>query len=214
MKSKQRLFEVMSRLDKTFKPNLNENSDIDESGFPRVKNMMHGLVPNVDSIGIMSAENPSGRIYSDGENKQRTQMLKEKVRGLGLGFIQPDFGMYGGKENSLMIPNINKNDLIKLSNFFQQESCIFGIKNQDQDNVYFKWEYIEEGQTKDEETVFTNLAGSDVQSSDDFYTQVKGRKFKIPFYGDDEFKKPSDDFKYKTDQRNNTFDRAFKTDEV
>lgn len=198
---KQRLFEVMSRLDKTFKPNLREEVNIDESGFARVKQMMHGLVENINTIGILSAENPGPRRLSSEENNKRTEMLKKRLRTMGLGFVQPDFGMYGDKENSLIVQNIYKKDLIKLSNAFGQESCIFGSKQKDSEGVYVKWEYIENGVTQGEQTVYTNLAGSDVQSSEDFYTQVKGRKFKIPFFDDEnpQYKEPKSDYKYKSD---------------
>lgn len=210
-KNKQRLFEVMGHLDKTFKPVLNEQMDIDESGFARVKQMMHGLVPNVNTIGILSAGNPSGQKLSPEENNKRHQMLKDKLRTLGNGFIEPDYGMYDIKEKSLIVPNINKNDLIKLSNIFAQESCIFGEKNQDEQGVYFKWQYIEHGVTQGEQTVYTNLAGQDVQSSDNYYTQIKGRKFKIPFFGDDEYKEPKPEFKYKSDEPSKNFDTSMKS---
>lgn len=209
---KHRLFEVMSRLDKTFKPRLNEQVDIDESGFARVKQMMHGLVPNVNTIGILSAGNPSGMVLSPEENNKRHDLLKDKIRTLGYGFIEPDFGLYDVKEKSLIVPNITKNDLIKLSNTFGQESCIFGAKNQDEQGVYFKWEYIEHGVTQGEQTVYTNLAGQDVQSADNYFTQVKGRKFKIPFFGDDYYKEPRPEFKYDTDSKVDKFSTAIKND--
>ena len=210
--SKERLFEVMQRLDKTFKSDLNENMELDESGFSRVKQMMHGLVPSVNTIGILSAGNPSGANLSAEENNKRHQMLKDRLRTYGMGFIEPYFGLYNMKEKSLIVPNISKNELIKLSNIFGQESCIFGVKNKDEQGVYFKWEYIEHGVTQGEQTVYTNLAGEDVQSSENFYTQVKGRKFKIPFFDDDKYKEPRPEFKLKSDEPLNRFNTSIKSE--
>lgn len=178
-----------------------EEENLRESGFARLKNAMHGLVDGIDTIGIVSAQNPAGKEpLTKLENKRRHEELKKKVRELGYGFMNPDYGMYGDKEKSLIIQNITKEKLVELSNFYEQESCIFGTKDVNEAGALFKWEYIKNGKVVGEETVYTSHSGSEVQDRKDYYTKHKGRKFVIPFFTDDEeVKQPLDKhrFKYK-----------------
>ena len=200
--NKQRLFEMMGKLDKTFI--IKENQNIDESGFARVKQMMHGLVPSIDTIGIITAENPLGMQLSKEENVERNKRLEQILRERGYGFVKPELGMYGNVEKPFIVQNISKEELIDLSTDpdINQESVIFGSKQVDDEGVYVKWEYIERGRVVGEQTRYTSYAGKDIQDRDDFYTQVKGRKFIIPFFDDEDAtsKEPLSQHKYKTDQ--------------
>lgn len=136
-----------------------EEENLKESGFARLRNAMHGLVDNINTIGIVSAQDPAGKEpLTKEENKRRHEELKKKVRELGYGFMNPDYGMYFGKEKSLIIQNITKEHLIELSNNYEQESCIFGTKDVNDVGALFKWEYIEHGNVVGEKTVYTSYA--------------------------------------------------------
>lgn len=55
------------------------------SGFPRVHNMMTGAVKSIDTIGMMTSENPMAQQLSSNENKKLFNSLKTDLRNLNLG---------------------------------------------------------------------------------------------------------------------------------
>jgi hypothetical protein len=200
MDNKKRLFELMNRLDNSFKPRLNEDADIDEGGFSKLKQQMHGLSDSVSTLGVITAENPGVQKLSPEENKRRNNELKKDVRALGLGYSQPDFGMYDNREKPIIIKNISKEDLINLTSKYGQESSIFGSKQIDDQGTYVKWEWIQDGRVVDNETVYYSLTGDEVDSRDNYFTQHKGRKFAIPFF-DNLYKSPEEKFKIPTGKK-------------
>jgi len=160
------------------------------SGFPRVKNIMMGAVDTVDTVGIITAENPMGKAAPKSYNMEMQNKLKQDIRSLNLGFIQMT-GSYGTKESPFIIPNISKQDLIKLAEKYNQESIIFGDKEFDGESNYFKWDYVEGG--KPLSTVYKNISNDrDVESREDFFSAVKGRRFYFPFFDDIEADKVPD----------------------
>ena len=60
---------------------------------------------------------------------------------------------------------------------------IWGQRQEDDEGVSFNFEYIEGDDTI--QTRQVSMSGRDVQDREDFYSQVKGRKFIIPFFDDD-----------------------------
>ena len=59
---------------------------VDEmSGFSRVRNMMQGGVASVDSIGILTAENPYGQEATTQDNSIKMRQLKSQINSMGLG---------------------------------------------------------------------------------------------------------------------------------
>ena len=165
------------------------------SGFPRVKNIMMGSVDRINSVGIITAENPMGQETDKKINLESQAKLKDDIRKLGYGFIQMK-GTYGNTENPFFIPNISKEDLIKLGQKYNQESIIYGEKESDESKVYFKWNYIESNNGKIISSVYKNISNDrDIQSREDFYSAVKGRRFYFPFFDDIESDKtPSKEF--------------------
>ena len=152
-----------------------------EGGFPRVRMMMTGLVPSVQTIGIMTAENPGAQPQDPKQNKQLNKTLMQKFRDMNYGPI-PIGGSFGQKENSFLIPNITREDLTTLGRQFGQEAVIWASR----EGEGMRWEYIEGDNTV--ETRDVSLGGSDVQSKEDYYSEKKGRKFIIPFF-DPEYEK-------------------------
>jgi hypothetical protein len=152
---------------------------IEESGFPRVRRMMLGDIEGVDTLGILTAENPMGNKLKPSENNERQALLMNDLRSLNLGFIKIK-GMYYTPENSLIIPNISKNMLIELSNKYEQESVIFGEKMYKNNFAYMRFYYIEGGQVKNVRNI--SLSDKSIQNKIDFYSAIKNRKFLIPFF--------------------------------
>ena len=150
------------------------------SGFPRIHNMMTGNVESVNTIGMMTSENPMAQPLSPGENKTLLNQLKEDLKDLKLGFV-PVKGHYEVKENALVIPNIKKEDLIRLGEKYRQDSVIFGEKINAYVKISINWEFIKQGVVK--KTTNISITNSKkLETTDDFFSKVKGRRFFIPFF--------------------------------
>jgi hypothetical protein len=160
------------------------------SGFARVNRMMKGDVDNVNSIGIMTAENPEGQALSPEENNKRMDELKKGIRDAGFGFIKIR-GRYGqNNENSIVIPNIDRKTLINMGKEFNQDSVIFANKEKYEQGAYFKFEFIKDDTAID--TKYASLSSPDIQSREDFFSAIKNRKFVIPFFDETgKYEKPA-----------------------
>ncbi len=164
---------------------FHEFHGLNESTFPRISRTMTGNVESIDTVGIMSAENPLGEKKSKEFNEYAQSQLKDFLRKNNLGYHEV-MGRYGNYENSIIIPNISKNLMVHLCQIFNQESVIWAEKTSP-DNM--KFYYIEQdGNIAD--TVDEVFLGNETQSREDFFTWVKGRKFYIPFFEENPEKKP------------------------
>ena len=86
------------------------------------------------------------------------------------------------KENSLLVPNISKEQVIEMGLKYEQESVIFGEKKESQEGYYFEWSYIQGEKTIQNRKI--SFSGMGIQDRNDFYSLVKSRKFIIPFFDD------------------------------
>lgn len=164
---------------------------LNESGFARVRRILFGDVPNIRTVGIVTAQNPNGAaphpdndIENNRENIYLNKSLEDYLKTRNFGPVKIK-GKFGVEEDSFLVPNISKKELIDIGKWFEQISVIWGEKNIDNNgNPYFKFEYIdiESGDTQSIRTV--HLSGEGVQDRDDFYSQHKGKKFIIPFFDD------------------------------
>ena len=164
---------------------------INESGYARVRQMMLGLVPTIDTVGILTAQNPGGQPGTPAENREANKSLMADLVGSNYGVI-PIEGSYGGPENSFLVPNITREDAVGLGIKYGQEAVIWGQKaSQEGVEPYFTFEYIAGDKTI--QTRDVSLGGTEIQDREDFYSSKKGRKFYIPFFDDAyEGAKPSD----------------------
>ena len=153
-----------------------------ESGFARVRSMMMGLVPSVETIGIMTAENPNAEKYSGKQNKSLNKSLMDQLRQMNYGPI-PIGGSFGHKENSFLVPNITRAEFADLGNKFSQEAVIWASKQSSPDGDFMRWEYMEGSNTI--QTRDVSMGGTEVQGREDYYSEKKGRKFLIPFFDPD-----------------------------
>lgn len=160
---------------------------LNESGFPRIMKILSGGVPSVDTVAFMTAANPMGEPLPSKQNIERNRDLAQWLREKGLGFIRIR-GRFGGPEKSFIVNNIMKDEAIAAGKRFEQEAVIWGEKtfNDDGEPTGFRFYYIEGDDVVQARDVV--LAGSDVQSKDDYYSQERqsaGRKFIIPFFDAD-----------------------------
>ena len=160
---------------------------------PQILHTLMGKRENINTVGILTAENPKGQQASPEFNKEENEKLKQDLKSMNLGFRQIR-GSFGSKENSFLIPNITRDEAVSLGRKYDQVSVIWGSKQEDR--VVF--EYIEsaDGETKQKRDVV--LTGAEVQSREDFYSQEpkgseeKAGKFLVPFF-DDEYEMLEED---------------------
>jgi len=164
---------------------------LNESGYARVRQMMMGLVPSINTLGILTAQNPGGEAGNAEENRKANADLMADLMASNYGAI-PIEGSYGSLEDSFLIPNITREDISALGIKYGQEAVIWGSKKTEEvGEPYFTFEYIEGNDTI--QTRDVSLGGSAVQGKEDFYSSKKGRKFYIPFFDDAyEGAKPAD----------------------
>tara|TARA_Y100000034_G_scaffold43076_1_gene52614 strand:- start:834 stop:1574 length:741 start_codon:yes stop_codon:yes gene_type:complete len=163
---------------------------LNESGFSRVRQIMLGQVPSIDSIGILTAENPEGKRLSPEENSVLMRDMKAQLQDMSVGYTDIG-GSFGGSEKSIFIMNISRDDTTQLGLDLGQEAVIWGQKERDENNgPFYSFEYIEGTTTI--QTRDVSMSDASVQSREDFYSEKAGRKFWIPFF-EDEFQgaKPS-----------------------
>ena len=154
-----------------------------ESGFSRVRQIMLGQVPSVDSVALLTAENPAGKKASPEVNNQRMGQFKDDLSNFEIGYTDIA-GKFGEKENSVMIMNISRDDTIGLGNTYGQFSVIWGQKLRDEDDEpFFRFEYIEGSTTT--QTRDLSISGKSVEGRKDMYSKKGGRKFVIPFFEDE-----------------------------
>ena len=162
-----------------------------ESSYSRIRRILFGDVPNVRSIGIVTGQNPNGSppypdndIENSRENKYLNQSLEEYLRTRNFGPVKIK-GKFGVEEDSFLIPNISKEELVKIGKWFEQEAVIWGEKHIDRNNnPYFKFEYIDVESDSTQSVRTVHIGSEDVQGRNDYYTQYKDKKFIIPFFDD------------------------------
>ena len=180
-----------SAINEYIETRLDGKERIDESGYARAANIMRGLVPSVDTFTILTAENPMNQTMSAEWNNKANADLEKQLRAGNFGY-QKVGGRYGkGPEHSFFIPNISREQAMRLGFDYKQDSIVVGEKiSTEKDGKTYTgmkmdmvYTYPQEkfGQVESSREVFFN-----VNDWKDYYSTVKGRKFHIPFY-DDEF---------------------------
>lgn len=161
---------------------LERNFNLNEGEYSKSMIAMRGLRDKIETMAFLSPENPCGEPLSAEENAKRYRRLIRLLKDGFYGYRKIK-GKYGVEENSFMIYNISKKDAIELGEKFEQESILFGQKMGNQ----MLFQVIKSfncsgndvvGDVVGERKVFLTLD----KDSDDFFSEVGGRKFRIPFY--------------------------------
>jgi hypothetical protein len=167
-----------------------------ESGFAHVRRMLFGDIPRIHTVGILTAQNPidfncdlnwhKGPPNNKEEyNKRANQKLWDQLRAGNYGPIRVKGRFDKVDEDSFLVPNMSRDDVIELGRDYCQEAVIWGEKRTDKnDNPYFRFEYIDCKTGEINSVRSIHIGNEDVQGRSDYYTKVKGRKFIIPFFGD------------------------------
>ena len=153
-----------------------------EAKFSHIRQIMMGVIPRINTVGILTAQNPDGKPADREFNEKNMKALERDLRGMNYGFHKIQ-GKFGSDEDSFLVPNMSREDVAALGIKYGQEAVIWGEKMMDDnDNPFFRFSYIEGDDTVQNRDV--SLSGAEVQSRDDYFSQVKGRKFFIPFFDD------------------------------
>jgi hypothetical protein len=137
------------------------------SQFSDILRTLTGQRQTIDSIGIMTPENPNAQQLQPEENDALIESFIEQLRKMNLGFRKIR-GKFGNDERSFIIPNISRSETVQLGIDFGQQAVIWGSK-QNRGMVY---EYIENGKTLQKRDVV--LTGDEVDDKEDFFSQEPG----------------------------------------
>ena len=161
-----------------------------ETGITRVRQMMSRSVPIVNTIGIVTANNPRGQAplptSTDRQNRQENDRLNTQLRDdLRCRQYQPIdcSGKTGDWERSLLVPNIRRDDLCALGRKYDQRAVIWGHRSvDDQGYPFFRFQYIQGDQTKSIRDV--KIGNEANPGRDDVFTLLKRGRLEIPFFHD------------------------------
>jgi len=161
-----------------------------DSKFSRVASILRGTVPSIRTVGIITAENPMGKTLSGQENKELNAKLKGHLsRGNFYGYHQV-VGKYGVIEHPFLIPNMKRDYLLQLGEWYRQKAVIYGYSAYPQGGyekmVFEYWGDRNTEKEKFQKTAERRVFMSVGKEEEDFYTEVQGRKFIIPFFDDEE----------------------------
>jgi hypothetical protein len=157
--------------------------NLSEAGFSSVANTMRGLRKNIKTLSILTAENPFGKPADKLYNKKANRDLEKTLSEGGYGYRKVK-GSYEGEENSFIVNNISQYEAINIGKKYNQDSIIYGeVVKKDDEKIYMVFRMIGTdpnknfGEIMGETKVFVNR-----ENAKDFYSEVNGRKFVLPFY--------------------------------
>jgi hypothetical protein len=95
----------------------------------RVLDILLGQDPSVDTVAVMSGQNPMATAVGAGVNDRLQKELESELRSRGYE-VERIGGIFGGiSEKSVLIKNARMADMDELNRQFQQWGFVFGEKN-------------------------------------------------------------------------------------
>ncbi len=169
--------------------------EVGEGGYSRTASSMRGLNPKIKTIVILTAENPCGSSLAPDINKKRNEKLENFLSSALFGYRKVK-GQYGSLENSFMVNNMTKGMALKLGSQFEQDTIIYGERFEEDGKYGMVFQMIKsfdcDGSTKIGEVVGERKVFINRENADDFYSELKGRKFQIPFFDVEDSKGSTD----------------------
>jgi len=90
---------------------------------PQILHTLMGGRESIQTVGILTAENPRGEQAPAELNKEANDNLMSDLRDMNLGFRRLR-GSFGNKEESFMVPNITREEAVKMGGKYDQVSVI------------------------------------------------------------------------------------------
>ena len=160
---------------------------MNESKYSSVANTLRGGIrKSIKTISILTGENPYGDKASKQYNKEANEKLEDILVSGRYGYRKVK-GSYGSLENSYIVNNISLDSAISLGKKFNQDSIVYGeVVGGDNDEIYMTFKMVGTDPNKPDE--YQNEIGKtnvfvSRDNAKDFYSEVGGRKFVLPFYG-------------------------------
>jgi len=144
---------------------------------PRWASAMEGRQSTIVSIGIVTNENPNDELAMNREPVNR-EIFKMWIRRLKLSY-EEIIGDYGTIEHPFLIYNCTRSQLITLAREGYQKAVIFGS----QLAGGMRWEWIEYRDARaDYVTTERRYEWEFSPEAKEYFSQIMGRKFKMPFF--------------------------------
>ena len=161
--------------------------------YDRIIDALEGKTEGIDSIGLMSGQNPLAQAVSQQQNTQLKGNLEERIAEMGLDMIRIGGVFAHHPEQSAMILNPTEEQMEVLCREFKQQAFVYGEKypiDQERDFMIFKIYDIDYDNpmgyrmapgSKETATIqkHASLAGQDTDFSVD---PTSGKKFGIEVY--------------------------------
>lgn len=161
--------------------------------YDRIIDALEGKTEGIDSVGLMSGQNPMAQAVSQQQNTQLKANLEERIAEMGLEMIRIGGVFAHHPEQSAMILNPTEEQMEVLCREFKQQAFVYGEKypiDQERDFMIFKIYDIDYDNpmgyrmapgSKETATIQKNaaLAGQDTDFSVD---PTSGKKFGIEVY--------------------------------
>ncbi len=101
----------------------------------RLARILHGDVPWIETVGILTAANPLKSTTPENDNKRRNLGLYRDLLTYGIRQMR---GWFGRMENPYLVANISRDRVIELGSKHAQESVIVGRCDRTRDCVMFE----------------------------------------------------------------------------
>ena len=161
--------------------------------YERIIDALEGKSEGIDTVGLMSGQNPMAVSVSKGMNAEFKAQLENRINEMGLEFIRIGGIFAHNPEQSAMILNPTEDQMEVLNREFKQWGFVFGEKypiDQERDFMIFKMYEIDYNNpmgyrmapgSKDTATIRkqSDLAGQDTDFSVD---PTSGKKFGLELY--------------------------------
>lgn len=154
-----------------------------EMSVERVERIVSGLAHDVNTIAILTPENPQAQKFDKKHNQLFVSQFIDFMRSNGVTPIEIGGKFGGNEERSFIIKNVSKKQAIEIGKMYNQQSVIWGKKVDDSPTPHFHYEYIEGGKTVS--TSFKLNFGQEAQTRSDNYSNFRKKKFVIPFFDPD-----------------------------
>ena len=179
--SKQSISNIGDNVVKTIK----ENSPLTEIAINKKKQMKQSAINSINGVQdwvktflILTGQNPMGQIGTNKDNRNANTTLVKYLKQGNFAW-QPVKGKYGTTEDSKIIFNISITESKRLALLFNQESFIYGRK---EDDVTHFDLYVINNDGNDYIKTETQDKYNDMNGQEDYYTAIdKDHKFSIPF---------------------------------
>lgn len=136
-------------------------------------------------LAIMTPENPNSNSLTPKENKDLMTKGKKLLRANGYAFFT-QIGLYGQRENSLIVLDILEKDAIKIGTDWVQDSIIVITQGNLEKRSKPLFDMVRINEKSTWLDVPNTLVESILELTDtaEMYSQIGNKKYEIPFFGD------------------------------